>query len=181
MKKEMKQQFGEWIDAEGEEAVERAIGRLLRKRKKTLAVAESCTGGLIAHRITNVPGSSDWFEQGVVAYSNRSKAALLKVDPKLIARHGAVSDEVAVAMAEGIRRLAKTTYGIGVTGIAGPGGGTAKKPVGTVHIAVAGPRGTKEKKYFFPHDREWFKLCAAHTALHQLRRMILEDTGFHRR
>ncbi len=152
--------------------IERVIGRLLKAREETLAVAESCTGGLIAHLITNVPGSSRHFKLGVVAYSNSSKTEFLGVDPGVLKKYGAVSGAVARAMAEGVRRLGRTTYGIGVTGIAGPTGGSKSKPVGTVHIAVAGPHGTRGKKYFFPRDRGTFKLFAAHTALHKLRQLI---------
>ena len=147
----------------------------MEEKGETLAVAESCTGGLVANLLTNVPGSSAYFVGGIVAYSNAVKEGVLGVDPKLIREFGAVSSEVAKAMAEGIQRIAKTTYGIGVTGIAGPSGGTPQKPVGTVHIAVAGPKGTEEKKYFFPTDREWFKLLASHTALHQLLRIIQDS------
>lgn len=168
----IRERIGKFIYAEGEESIEKVIGHLLTVRKETVAVAESCTGGLIANLITNVPGSSAYFERGMVTYSNRSKSELLGVDSQLIKKSGAVSGEVARAMAEKVRKSAKTSYGIGVTGIAGPTGGSESKPVGTVHIVVAGPKETKEKKYFFPHDREWFKLLAAHTALHKLRRII---------
>lgn len=165
-------QLGTGIYSEGDLTIEKLIGKLLQSRSETLAVAESCTGGLIAHLLTNVPGSSAYFERGVVTYSNVSKSQILGIDRKLLKKVGAVSSEVAIAMAEGIRKVSGTTYGIGVTGVAGPSGGSESKPIGTVHIAVAGPKGTKERKYFFPRDREWFKLLAAHTALHKLRRMI---------
>ncbi|MBI2981632.1 MAG: competence/damage-inducible protein A [Deltaproteobacteria bacterium] len=163
---------GQSIYAEGDETIEKTIGRLLNERKETLSVAESCTGGLISNLLTNVPGSSEYFERGVVVYSNDSKMQILGIDPVLLRKFGAVSPEVATAMAEGIREKGRTTYGIAVTGIAGPSGGTEARPVGTVHIAVAGPQETKEKKYFWPRDRESFKLFAAHVALHKLRRMI---------
>ncbi len=173
--KTIREKVGKYIYAEGDETIERLIGRLLTTRKETVAVAESCTGGLIAHLLTNVPGSSAYFERGVVTYSNRSKSELLGVPAALLKKNGAVSAEVAIAMAEGIRKSAKTTYGIGVTGIAGPSGATEGKPVGTVHIAVAGPKETKERCYDIPRDREWFKLYAAQIALHKLRRMILSE------
>ena len=117
--------------------LEAVVGDLLRERGMTIAVAESCTGGLLASRLTDVPGSSDYVDRGVVCYSNRAKTELLGVPEALIAEHGAVSEPVARAMAEAIRARARTNVGIGITGIAGPGGGTPEKPVGTVAIAVA--------------------------------------------
>lgn len=169
----IREKVGLYIYSEGDETIERVIGDLLRAKKATLAVAESCTGGLISNMLTNVPGSSEYFERGVVVYSNDSKMQMLGIDLVLLQKFGAVSSEVAIAMAERIRQISGTTYGIGVTGIAGPSGGTEAKPVGTVHIAVAGPKETKEKKYFWSRDREAFKLFAAHVALHKLRRMLL--------
>ncbi len=115
---------------------EREIGILLRRDGLTLATAESCTGGLIAHRITNVPGSSEYFERGFVVYSNRSKTELLDVKPALIKRHGAVSPEVARAMAAGAKAVSGASYGLAVTGIAGPVTDESQKPVGLVFIAV---------------------------------------------
>ena len=112
------------------------VGDLLREHKLTIAVAESCTGGLLASRLTDVPGSSDYVDRGVVCYSNQAKIDLAGVPEALIAEHGAVSEPVAQAMAEGIRARAATNVGVGITGIAGPGGGTPDKPVGTVAIAV---------------------------------------------
>jgi len=173
VKRKIRGKIRKSVYSEGVEGIERLIGRLLKKRGETVAVAESCTGGFLAHLITNIPGSSKYFRGGVVAYSDDLKAAFLKIDPELIKSKGAVSSEVARAIAEGVRNVAGTTYGIGITGIAGPAGGTPQKPVGTVHIAVAGPKGTEEKKHLFPHNREWFKLLASHTALHQLRRTII--------
>ncbi|HIY48176.1 MAG TPA: competence/damage-inducible protein A [Candidatus Alistipes faecigallinarum] len=119
------------------------VHRILTERGKTLATAESCTGGAIASRFTAMPGASAYFRCGVVSYSNESKAALLGVDPATIARVGAVSEEVARQMAEGVRRVAGADYAIATTGIAGPSGGSAEKPVGTVWIAVATPEGTE--------------------------------------
>ncbi|MBI2082598.1 MAG: competence/damage-inducible protein A [Deltaproteobacteria bacterium] len=171
----IREKVGAFIYAEGDETIERVIGRLLLEKKQTLSVAESCTGGLISNLLTNVPGSSGYFERGVVTYSNDSKLQILGIDLVLLQKFGAVSSEVATAMAERVRQISGTTYGIGVTGIAGPSGGTESKPVGTVHIAVAGPKETKERKYFWPRDRESFKLFAAHVALHKLRRMILTE------
>ncbi|MCS7286948.1 MAG: CinA family protein [Anaerolineae bacterium] len=119
--------------------LEKEAGELLRKLGLTLAVAESCTGGLLAHRITNVPGSSRYFIGGVVAYSNQVKSALLQVSEETLNTKGAVSEETAIQMARGVRELLKTDIGIGITGIAGPGGGTPTKPVGLVYVALSAP------------------------------------------
>src|SRR3972149_9772494 len=119
------------------EVLEDVIGQLLRARGWRIATAESCTGGLIAHRITNVAGSSDYFDSGVVSYSNEAKMELLKVPEEVINAYGTVSRQTAIAMAEGIRRLRSTDMGLGVTGIAGPAGGTAAKPVGVGYIALS--------------------------------------------
>jgi nicotinamide-nucleotide amidase len=129
---------------------EREIGILLRRGGLTLATAESCTGGLIAHRITNVPGSSEYFERGFVVYSNRSKTELLDVKPALIKRHGAVSSEVARAMAAGARAASGASYGLAVTGIAGPVTDESQKPVGLVYIAVCDRGGSAavERRHF---------------------------------
>ena len=141
-----------------------------------MATAESCTGGLIAHKLTNIAGSSAYMERGVVAYSNDAKMSLLDVSPNIIERHGAVSAETAVAMAEGIRWLSQTTYGVAVTGIAGPGGATPEKPVGLVFIAVASEqRGTQWRKCQFPGDRLEVKTRTAQTALDILRGELLRE------
>jgi nicotinamide-nucleotide amidase len=147
---------------------------LLTQRKQTLAVAESCTGGFLAHRITNVPGASAVFLAAYVTYSNDAKAAMLGIDSRLIAEQGAVSGEVAQAMAEGAREKAKATFALATTGIAGPGGGTEEKPVGTVFIALAAEDGaTKIEKRFFPDDRPTFKELTTQTALEMLRRALI--------
>jgi nicotinamide-nucleotide amidase len=127
-----------------DERIEARVGDTLRERDETLAVAESCTGGLLASYITDVAGSSDYFDRGVVTYSNDAKQELLGVSREALDRHGAVSEPVAREMARGIRDTARTTWGAATTGIAGPGGGTEAKPVGTVYIGVAyaGPWGT---------------------------------------
>lgn len=169
----IKEKIGSYIYAEGDNPIEKVVGQLLTDRKLTLAVAESCTGGFLANMITDAPGSSAYFERGVVTYSNRSKTELLGVSEKLIQEKGAVSSEVAIAMAEGIQRVAGTNYGIGITGIAGPTGATADKPLGTVHIALAYPGGVKQRQFQFFRDRPWFKVFTAHAALHMLRRKIL--------
>ena len=120
-----------------ENILEEELGKLLKSHNLTIATAESCTGGLIANRITNIPGCSKYFERGVISYSNRSKTELLEIPIKTLEQFGAVSSETARAMAIGIRRIAKTDLGLAVTGIAGPSGGTPEKPVGLVYIALA--------------------------------------------
>lgn len=169
---EVRARIGRTIYATGDNPIEKVIGRLLTERNETVAVAESCTGGLLANLITEVSGSSAYFQQAVVTYSNQSKETLLGVKRETLEKYGAVSAEVATEMASGIRERAKTTYGLAVTGIAGPSGGSAEKPVGTVHVALATPQEIKEKKYFFPFGRHWFKLIVAHVALHKLRRYL---------
>ncbi|MEK6561510.1 MAG: CinA family protein [Nitrospirota bacterium] len=156
------------------EPIEEIIGRLLRRRGWRLSTAESCTGGLIGHRITNVPGSSDYFDGGVITYSNDAKMKLLRVPEELITTYGAVSRQSAVAMAEGIRKLRGVEIGIGVTGIAGPAGGTAVKPVGLVYIALSSPVRVECKEFRFDGDREMIKLQASEAALNMLRRLLEE-------
>ena len=154
--------------------LEAAVVKLLAERKQTLAVAESCTGGYLAHRITNVPGASAIFLGGWVTYSNEAKTAMLGVDAGLIAEHGAVSKQVVQAMAEGARTNAKSDFALATTGIAGPSGGTEEKPVGTVFIALAAKdRPPSVQKRFFPDDRPTFKELATHAALEMLRRRLL--------
>src|SRR5207237_6024178 len=116
-------------------------------RRETLSTAESCTGGLLSSRITDIAGSSVYFMGGAICYTAAAKTSLAGVDPELIRAHGEVSEEVARAMAEGVRARFATTFGVAITGIAGPGGGSAEKPVGTVHIAVAGPAETKHRRF----------------------------------
>ncbi len=148
---------------------EEDIGRLLRGSGLRLAVAESCTGGLISHRITNVPGSSDYFLAGFVPYGNSAKATVLGVGQDLIERHGAVSAEVVEAMARGARRVAGADVAAAVSGIAGPGGGSPGKPVGLVFLAVDGPHGMKVARRLFNGSRTRIKEQAADTALGMLR------------
>jgi len=125
----------------------------LKKQKLTVATAESCTGGLIANSLTNIPGSSEYFERGVVSYSNKAKIELLDVPEKLIKEHGAVSEQVAKTMAEAIRKKSKVDIGVATTGIAGPSGGTEEKPVGLVYIAVSTSKGTDVRRYQFTGNR----------------------------
>jgi len=153
--------------------LETVIVRLLAERKATLALAESCTGGCIAHRVTNVPGASAVLLAGLVTYSNAAKQRFLGVQAETLAQHGAVSEPVAREMAEGARRETQADYALSVTGIAGPSGGTPEKPVGTVFIGLAGPSGTVTERNFNPYDRETFKQVTAQQALDLLRRSIL--------
>jgi nicotinamide-nucleotide amidase len=162
------------IFSEHGESLEEIVGLLLKKQKKTLAVAESCSGGLISHRLTNVPGSSDYFLEGAIAYSNAAKIDLLAVPPDLIEAHGAVSFPVARAMAMGIRRRARADLGLAVTGIAGPTGGSPDKPIGLVFTALAWPGGTEVQKNLFLGKREQVKLQSAQKALDLVRRHLLQ-------
>ena len=154
--------------------LEEVVGVILAERKLTIAVGESCTGGLIASRLTDVPGSSRYIERGVVAYSNAAKTELLGVPDEMLKAHGAVSEAVATAMAEGIRSRSRVDIGIGVTGIAGPDGGTAEKPVGMVCIAASAAAGTRIRTFRFVGGREMVKFQASQAALDMVRRMLLE-------
>jgi nicotinamide-nucleotide amidase len=164
--------LGKYIFARDEETLEGIVGTLLSGRKLTLAVAESCTGGLVADRLTDVPGSSAYFERALIVYSNASKEEMLRVPSALLAAHGAVSREAAGSMAEGVRALAGTDLGLSTTGIAGPGGGTDLKPVGTVFIAVAGNEGTVCREFRFRWNRRRVKEISAQWALEMLRRYL---------
>jgi len=157
------------------EELEDVIGRLLKLNTKTLAVAESCTGGFLGHRITNVPGSSDYFLQGVVAYSNEAKINLLGLSSGLIEKHGAVSPRVAEAMAAGIREKARSSFGLAITGIAGPTGGTSEKPVGLIYTALAWDKGTDVTKNRFLGNRETIKFQSSQKALDMVRRHLLKN------
>lgn len=152
--------------------LEERVGQLLRAQQATIAVAESCTGGLISHRLTNVPGSSAYFMAGYITYSNAAKTAVLAVPEALIHREGAVSAAVAAAMAEGARRAAAVTWGLAVTGVAGPAGGSPQKPIGTVHMAAAGPRETFCEQHRFWGEREEIKARAAQAAFDLVRRRL---------
>jgi nicotinamide-nucleotide amidase len=155
-----------------EDTLEGMIGALLTEKKLTIGVAESLTGGLLADRITNVPGSSAYFERGVVTYSNRSKTELLGVPEKVLKEHGAVSKEVAVLMAEGVRRASGTDIGVSTTGIAGPAGGTYKKPVGTIFIAVSDGKRTICRDFAFKWERRRIKEITTQWALELTRRFL---------
>jgi nicotinamide-nucleotide amidase len=155
--------------------LEAVIGGMLRERGMTIAVAESCSGGLLASRLTDVPGSSDYVERGVVCYSNRAKTDMVGVPEALIAQHGAVSEPVAQALAAGIRERAATDVGIGITGIAGPGGGTPEKPVGTVAIAVAAGDANRVRTFQFFGGRDMVKFQSAQAAMNMLRLLLLKQ------
>jgi nicotinamide-nucleotide amidase len=162
------------------EELEEVVGRLLRNQQKTLAVAESCTGGLLGDRITNVPGSSDYFLQGIVAYSNQAKINTLGVKPSILQQQGAVSSQTAQAMARGIREKAQSDYGLGITGIAGPSGGSPQKPVGLVYIALAWEEGIEVKKNRFLGNREKIKFQASQKALDMLREHLQKNINLKR-
>lgn len=157
-----------------DETLESVVGRLLRARGLTVSLAESCTGGLVGHRLTQVPGSSAYFERGFIVYSNEAKHALLGVPASMLKEHGAVSAPCAEAMARGARERAGTDVGVSVTGIAGPDGGTPTKPVGTVFIGLADRAGAVVERYRFDRDREGNKALSAVRALDLLRRRCLE-------
>ena len=158
------------------ETLAEVTGRVLTKNNKSLAVAESCTGGYISHLITAIPGSSEYYKGGVTSYSNSSKQKVLGVKAESLEQFGAVSEQVANAMVQGVKQLMNTDYAIATTGIAGPTGGTEEKPVGTVWIAVAGQEKTLVKKYIFVgKDRERNILRSSQTALQMLRRLVLEE------
>ena len=162
------------IFSTSDESLEEVLVKLLTERKETLALAESCTGGLLANRITNVPGASKVFVAGHVVYANEAKINMLGVDKNLIEKHGAVSEPVAHAMAEGARARARSAYSLATTGIAGPTGGSEEKPVGTVYIALAfADQETMVKRFFFPSDRETFKQLTAQAAFEMLRRRLI--------
>jgi nicotinamide-nucleotide amidase len=177
MVKRMALALGEHLYSTEGEMLEEVVARVLTENRATIAVAESCTGGLLAERLTNIPGSSSYFLGGVVCYSNELKSALVNVPAELIESKGAVSPEVALALAEGIRKTTGATIGVGVTGIAGPGGGTPEKPVGLVHIGIADERGPRERRFQFPGDRERIRMHASQTALDSVRRYFLYPRG----
>ncbi len=167
--------LGDRIFAHKDVPLEDVVAELLTTNRATISTAESCTGGLLAERLTRIPGSSTYFLGGVVSYSNERKTVWTEVPAELIASKGAVSAEVAIALAEGIRRSVGSTFGVGITGIAGPGGGSEEKPVGTVHIALATPTGTKERLVHLPGDREMIRFHASQLALDMVRVHYLFD------
>ena len=166
-------ELGDAIFSRKGESIEQIVSYLLQMRSMTLAVAESCTGGLLAERITSLGGSSRYFLGGAVVYSNELKTQFANVPKALIDQHGAVSREVASAMAEGIRKRCVASYGVGITGVAGPGGGTEQKPVGLVYIALAGEEGTQVVERNFPGDRTRIRQFSTQQALEMIRRALL--------
>lgn len=170
----VRKHLGAHIFGEDEAELESVLVGMLASRKKTLALAESCTGGTIANRITNVPGASAVLLAGLVTYSNEAKMKFLGVKSETLKRHGAVSEPVAVEMAEGAARETGADFALSVTGIAGPSGGSDEKPVGTVFIGLAGQGLTRVEKYFNPYDRESFKQVTAQQAMELLRQRLLK-------
>jgi nicotinamide-nucleotide amidase len=162
-----------YIYGDGDETLEEIVGELLRKKGWTLALAESCTGGYISHRITSVPGCSDYFKTAAVVYSNEAKISLLGVKKSMLERHGPVSREIALQMAQSIRRQSGASLGLGVTGIAGPAGGSPELPVGTVWIGMAQPQGDETRCFHFQGDRGRVIQGASQAALHWLRTALL--------
>lgn len=171
----IREKLGALVYGEGDDTLDMVVGRLLRDAGRTIATAESCTGGLIAEKITEVAGSSAYFLGGVVAYANSAKQSLLDVPEAMLAEHGAVSDPVARAMAEGVREHFGADYGVSTTGISGPDGGTDEKPVGLVHVGIAGPEGTHAEAFVFPLDRTRHRMLSAQVALDWVRRSLLGE------
>jgi len=167
--------ISEYMYGYDDDTLAQVVGRLLIERKCTLSVAESCTGGNISHMITLTPGSSGWYTGGITAYSNHIKTALLGVSPEILEKKGAVSQQTAIEMAEGIKKLFNSDYAVATTGIAGPDGGSAEKPVGTIWISVVGRTKFICEKFVFGNDRERIILRSSQTALQLLRKLILQE------
>lgn len=165
-------ELGDSVYSTRGETLEEVVGMYLMMKQKTVAVAESCTGGLLSERLTRTPGSSNFFLGGAVCYSNQLKTRLAGVPEVLIAENGAVSKPVAQALAEGIRKRAGASIGVGITGIAGPGGGSTEKPVGLVFVGLADERGTEVREFRFPGSREKIRHWASQAALEMIRRRI---------
>jgi nicotinamide-nucleotide amidase len=170
---QIEEELGDFVFSDNGDSMEQIVGYYLQMRGATLAVAESCTGGLVGERITSVSGSSRYFAGGAVVYSNVLKTGLADVPAELIEKHGAVSHEVATALAEGIRRRCGTILGLGITGIAGPNGGTPEKPVGLVFHALASESGTEVVERKFPGDRKRIRWFASQQALDMVRRKLM--------
>ena len=168
------EKLGVAVFATNGELMEEVVGELLKRAGKTLSVAESCTGGLIAARLTDVPGSSAYFIEGVTAYANEAKMRTLNVREAILVKHGAVSAETAEAMAVGMRERAQTDYAISITGIAGPGGGSEEKPVGTVFIGLADSEKVRSIQLVLPGDRYLIRWRSSQAALDYLRRRLLK-------
>ncbi|MCU1296957.1 MAG: hypothetical protein JWO91_1235, partial [Acidobacteriaceae bacterium] len=169
----LEEELGDYVFSDNGDSIEQIVAYYLQMRHATLAVAESCTGGLLAERLTSLSGSSRYFLGGAVVYSNELKTEFAGVPAELIAKHGAVSSEVAIALAEGIRKRTGASLGIGITGVAGPTGGTAEKPVGSVFIALASEAGSEVVERNFPGDRKRIRSFATMQALDMLRRKLM--------
>ncbi|MGZ3425407.1 MAG: nicotinamide-nucleotide amidohydrolase family protein, partial [Polyangia bacterium] len=165
---EVRARLGDHVYATGDATLAEVVGRRLLEGQATLAVAESCTGGLVGQMLTAIPGSSRYFVGGVIAYANELKRELLGVRQETLDAHGAVSEPTALEMADGVRARTGATWGIAVTGIAGPDGGSADKPVGTVFIAVTSASVKEVRRLFWPAERELVRQLSAHAALHLL-------------
>jgi nicotinamide-nucleotide amidase len=172
------QNLGLYVYGRGDERLEMVVGRSLMDQGCTLALAESCTGGLVAHLITNIPGSSAYFDRSMVAYSDAAKTSHLLVSPDLISQHGAVSGQVAEAMVRGLKRASEPHLALAMTGLAGPTGGTPEKPVGTVFLALLTDKGFRTERLQFGGERQRIKLAAAYTALDWLRRAMIDESFF---
>ncbi|HOR43128.1 MAG TPA: nicotinamide-nucleotide amidohydrolase family protein, partial [Atribacterota bacterium] len=171
--KQLKGLLGDYIFGYDQDSLEGVIGNMLREKGLTLAVAESCTGGMLGEMITAVPGSSDYFKGGIISYSGEIKEKLLEVPAILLREFGEVSEPVARAMAEGVRKKCNSSLGIGITGIAGPAGGSPEKPVGLVYIALADDKQTLIQKYQLQRERQIIRLRAARRALNMLRLYLI--------
>ncbi len=167
---------GEYLAADGDRKLQEVVGSILLQKKATVSTAESCTGGMVAHLITMVPGSSAWFKGAVVSYSNEVKVSQLGVKEETLQAHGAVSRETVEQMASGVRVRLQTTYAIAISGIAGPGGGSSEKPVGTVWIAVAGPEGIESKEHLLFGQREQIIERSALLGLEMLRKVLVRES-----
>ena len=172
---ELKAIIGEYVYSDHDDTLQEALGRLLSIHGKTLSTAESCTGGTISQLITSIPGSSEYFLGGVTSYANSVKTGVLGVAPEIIEKHGAVSSECVTAMAEGVRRLTGSDYSVATSGIAGPGGGTPEKPVGTVWVGVSSQKGTETYKVQYKGDRKRNIERSAAFALNSIRKKILNE------
>jgi nicotinamide-nucleotide amidase len=166
---EVRHRLGDIVYGEADDTFAGVVGRALRAKGYTLAIAESCTGGLVGHMLTREPGASDFLVVDAVTYANSAKSRILGIDEETIRWHGAVSPEVAAAMAEGVKRVSGADVALALTGVAGPGGGTDAKPVGTVFLSTAGPSSTTVKERFFHGDRHQIQTLAAYAGLQLLR------------
>ncbi|MDK2877546.1 MAG: nicotinamide-nucleotide amidase [Thermoanaerobacteraceae bacterium] len=172
VEEEIVKRVGQYLYGFDNESIEEIVAGLLLTSKKSISIAESCTGGLMAHKLTNIPGISEVFERGVVSYSNRAKQELLNVKAETLGEYGAVSEQTAMEMARGIRITANTDIGVSITGIAGPGGGSPEKPVGLVYIGYADSKTVIVEKHLFTGDRMDIKQRSVDAALHMVRRML---------